>query len=213
MKRSTVSPLIYIASLVAFLLPFFSVSCGGRKVATFTGVQLAVGTTLDEPQMFGPAKKQSINPDPFAAAAALCALAGIVLSVTTAKAARGAAIAGGAGAVSLLVMESRMNDQIASQGQGMLQISVESGFSLALVLLVAGAAWNVYVSYQQKRGAIGPAPAVSPPMIQEHTALNSLPVVDLKFCAGCGTPIKPGGQFCENCGKPVAVLSAASPSA
>jgi hypothetical protein len=166
-SKSKVSPAIFIASILCFLFPFITVSCGGQRVASFSGVQLATGTTVEQPQMFGPPQKQKVDPDPTAAVAALCAILGLGLSFLRARAALGPAISGAVGAVSLLLLKSRLNDQIVKQGQGMLQVNYESGFSLALILLIAGAAWNVYLFSQRGTAAVAGLPGGPPPPRKE----------------------------------------------
>src|ERR1039458_7680072 len=150
-SKSKVSPAIFIATILCFLFPFITVSCGGQRVARFSGVQLATGTTVEQPQMFGPPQKQKVDPDPTAAVAALCAILGLGLSFLGTRIAIGPAIAGAAGALSLLVMKSRLDDQIVKEGHGMLQANHEIGYSLALLLLLAGAAWNAYLLWQRRR--------------------------------------------------------------
>ena len=44
MRRFT--PAIYVLTLICFFLPFTHISCEGRKVASFTGIQLVTGTSI-----------------------------------------------------------------------------------------------------------------------------------------------------------------------
>ncbi len=74
------SPAIFLASILCFLLPFITVSCGGQKVGSFSGLQLATGTTVNQPQMFGPAQSEKVESEPMATIAILCAVAGLGLS-------------------------------------------------------------------------------------------------------------------------------------
>lgn len=150
-RKSIASVLIFVGSSLCFFLPFVTVSCGGVTAFTLSGQQLATGTTLTQPQPFGPPQTQKISPDPFAAVAGLCALAGIALSLIGRRLASAAAIGGCVGAVSLLIMRSRLNGQLQTQGQGLAKATYETGFALALLLLLAGAAWNVYLFLQRKR--------------------------------------------------------------
>ena len=150
-RKSIASVLIFVGSSLCFFLPFVTVSCGGVTAFTLTGQQLATGTTLTQPQPFGPPQTQKVSPDPFAAVAGLCALAGIALSLIGGRLTSAAAISGGVGAVSLLIMRSRLNDQLQTQGQGLAKATYETGFTLAVLLLLAGAAWNVYLFLQSRR--------------------------------------------------------------
>jgi hypothetical protein len=160
-QRSTASVLLFVGSALCFFLPFVTVSCGGVKALTLTGQQLATGTTLTQPQPFGPPQTQKVEADPFAAVAALCALGGIVLSLIGRRIATATAFSGGAGAVSLLIMRSRLDGQLQTQGQGVATAAYETGYTLAMLLLIAGAAWNVYLFLQTRRtsAAFTPPPA------------------------------------------------------
>ena len=70
-RKSLASALIFAGSLLCFFFPFVAISCGGVEAFTLTGQQLATGTSISQPQPFGPPQKQHIDPDPFAAIAGL----------------------------------------------------------------------------------------------------------------------------------------------
>ena len=47
-RKRVVSPVLFLLVFLLFTMPFFSVSCSGQKVATFTGYQIVSGnTTID----------------------------------------------------------------------------------------------------------------------------------------------------------------------
>lgn len=223
-QRGKVSPFIFVASILCFFLPFLNVSCNGQKAASFTGVQLATGTSLEQPQMFGPPRRQNVSPDPFTAFAGLCALIGLGLSLVGARVAIVPAISGVAGAVSLLLMKSRMDDQVLKQGHGMLQVNYEIGYSLTLLLMVVGAGWNAFLFAQRKRD---PAAAIPTPSPDRHNiSKGALPSFDVPpatggadypaqqrlvtassgFCPNCGAARKAEAMFCVNCGKPIGAV-------
>ena len=152
-RKSLASILLFVGSLLCFFLPFVTVSCGGEKIFTLSGQQLATGTQYSEPQVFGPPKTQKIDAHPFASLAALCALAGVVLSLVGTRLAAVTAATGAAGAVSLGVMASRMETEIKGATQGIGQVNVEIGFTLTLLLLIAATAWNIYLFVQGKKAA------------------------------------------------------------
>lgn len=167
---------------------------------TLTGQQLATGTTLTQPQAFGPPQKQKIDADPFAVMAGLCGIAGIALSLMGRKMAGGAAVSGGLGILSLYILRSRLDGELQKQSQGMAQASYESGYTLAVLLLVAGTAWNIYLLRQSRQIAYANA---SPPDGGSGSAVHkpgesSSPAT----CSHCGKPIRGGARFCESCGKP-----------
>jgi hypothetical protein len=150
-KQTVASLLIFVGTALCFFFPFVTVSCGGIKAFTLTGQQLATGTTLTQPQAFGPPQSQKVDGDPFAAIAGICALAGIVLSLIGRRMVGASAAAGGAGAVALLIMRSRLDAQIQKQSQGLATITYETGFTLVLLLFFAAIMWNVYLILQSRR--------------------------------------------------------------
>lgn len=217
-RKSIASVLIFAGSALCFFLPFVTVSCGGVTAFTLTGQQLATGTTLTQPQPFGPPQTQKVSPDPFAVVAGLCALAGIALSLIGRRLASAVAIGGGVGAASLLIMRSRLNDQLQSQGQGLAKATYETGFTLAVLLLIAGAAWNVYLFLQTRR--IGEASLLTPATGQigdDHSSAQSgsppmPPESKGRICPHCAQPIRAKARFCESCGTS-AEITGASPEA
>jgi hypothetical protein len=150
-RKSTASLLIFVGSTLCFFLPFVTMSCGGIKAFTLTGQQLATGTTLTQPQPFGPPQTQKVDGDAFAALAGVCSVVGVVLSLIGRRMGNACVISGGVGAASLLIMRSRLDAQIQRQGQGLATVNYETGFTLAIVLLLAGAALNIYLFLQSRR--------------------------------------------------------------
>ena len=158
-RKTIASVLLFAGSTLCFFLPFATVSCAGTKLFSLTGQQLATGTSVSQPGAFGAAQTQKVEADPFAAIAGLCAIAGVALSLIGRKMAAGTAASGGLGAVSLLILHSRLEDQITKQSQGVAQVSFESGYTLAILLLIAGTAWNIFLIAQGRRLATRFRPA------------------------------------------------------
>lgn len=50
-----ISPNLLVLTILLFLLPWVRLSCGGQKIATFSGMDLAIGKTIEIP--FGESKK------------------------------------------------------------------------------------------------------------------------------------------------------------
>lgn len=209
-RKLIASVLIFAGSTLCFFLPFVTVSCGGMKAFTLNGQQLATGTTLTHPQPFGPPQEQKIDADPFAAVAWLCAIAGIALSLAGRKLAAATAVSGGVGAVSLFIMRTRLDEQLQKQGQGMATASYESGFILAILLLLAGAAWNIYLFLENKQireRAPAASGASSNPITAHGLAGGASRVTSghsssTRVCSGCGQAMQADVRFCESCGKP-----------
>jgi hypothetical protein len=162
-QSSKISPALFVLCIVSFFFTFVTVSCQGRDVGSFTGMQLATGTTVEPPQLFGSTQKQRIDPDPFAALALLCAVVGAAASLVGVRTAIAPAISGLVGAVSLLIMKSRVDNEIMKHGEGMFQVSYGAGFALALLLMIAGVAWNGYLLSQKNNAVAVPAPSGGPP--------------------------------------------------
>ena len=150
-RKSIASILLFVGSSLCFFFPFVTVSCGGVKVFTLSGQQLATGTSIEVPQAFGPSKTQRIDADPFAAVAGLCALAGVALSLVGTRLAAAGAVSGAAGVISLGVMASRMEGQVQKATQGLGSTNQEIGFTLTISLLIAATAWNIYLLAQKMR--------------------------------------------------------------
>ena len=197
--KSKVSPIIFALSTLCFLLPFVTVSCNGQKVASLTGVELATGTTVEQPQVFGPAQKKRVGAEPLATLAALCAIAGIGLSFLGSRLAIAPAVSGAAGALFLLLLQSKLNSDMSKEVQGAFRLDWEVGFVLVLLFFVAGAAWNSYQFFQSKK--LVAAPGVSPPAMANAAAAPGSGAAS--FCTSCGKAVAAGARFCGGCGKAV----------
>ena len=197
--KSKVSPVIFILATLCFLLPFVTVSCNGQKMASLTGIQLATGTTVDQPQAFGPSQKKNVGAEPLATLALLCAIAGLGLSFLGIRLAIAPAVSGAAGALFLLLLQSKLNSDMSKEVQGAFRLDWEMGFALALLFFVAGAAWNFYQFFQGKK--LPAAPAVSPPMSANAAAAPGPGTAS--FCQHCGQALAVDARFCGGCGKAV----------
>ncbi len=130
---------VLLGALLLFFLPFVDVSCQGRHVVSFTGIQLVTGTTVQQPRLDGPPKAKRIPGEP----AALMSLAfgAVAAALSFARVRRvlvASSLASGAGALSLLVLKVRVDDDILSEGQGVLQVQYSWAYWLALLLFASG---------------------------------------------------------------------------
>lgn len=143
MTGKTWSPLLFIAGLLSFFMTFFSVSCDGKPVASFTGVELVTGTTVRQPSPFGgDAKKEQIKGEPLALAAALLAAGAALMSAgsATPRLRIGAGL-GAAAAVLLFILRNKIERDLAHQELGaMLSLKPEIGFWISTAAFVAGTA-------------------------------------------------------------------------
>jgi hypothetical protein len=98
-----VSSSLFGFALLLFLLPWITVSCSGQKVFTFSGTDLAIGKTIEVPQVFEAPKKESAR-EGNATIAFLAGIAGILAGFLV-KTGRGQrivlSICGGAGVILL----------------------------------------------------------------------------------------------------------------
>jgi hypothetical protein len=148
--------------LLCFVLPFVQVSCQQQKLMSFTGFQMAFGTEIQEPQMFGPAKTRQISGDWLLLLSFLAALTGLVCSLLKIKSVSlVTAVCGAAGFILLLVFKVRLDNEVLKQGGGLLDIDYQFGFIAASLLFLASAALNGYVYYGERAEAVaaGNAPA------------------------------------------------------
>jgi hypothetical protein len=148
--------------------------------------------------------------------AALCGIAGLILSLIGRRLAVGATAAGAAGAVALLVMQGSVKTQAQQQGTDMMQVSMESGYTFALLLLISGAAWNLYLVLQARgivragdvaKDAHGPPPERSQFRVQSAADIPSPIAVAHpnaeaagRFCTRCRMQMAADTRFCESCG-------------
>ncbi len=138
-ETKKLSPVLLGVALLGYFLPFVTVSCQGQKVASFTGTELVFGTTVQQPQVFGPPKAQRIESEPLAVLAFLCCLAGFGLGFAKSRNSEiGAAAVAGVSFIALMLLRSKLEDQALQRSRGAFQVAYEFGFWL-VVLLSAGA--------------------------------------------------------------------------
>jgi hypothetical protein len=131
---------LLIAVLVFFLMPFLTLSCGGAKLVSMSGVNMVVGTTLTSKDPFTDrVKKQEIKPEPMVALALAAAVVafGIGFFAGKGKGPLGSMVASGACALLLLLAKFKVDADVVKQGQGVVTAEWEMGFWLALLASLA----------------------------------------------------------------------------
>jgi len=139
--------------LVCFFLPWMSFTCQGHEIATLSGVQLITGTSIQQPGRFGYTEERETDSEMLAVVALVLIVVGLVLSVfNKPKFEILPAISGLAALISLLMLKAKIDDQIISEGTGMLRVRYEAGYWMVLAGLVAAMLLNSNLfSLAQKR--------------------------------------------------------------
>jgi zinc-ribbon domain len=178
-------PAAFVLALLCFVLPFVTFSCQGQKVITLNGLQLVTGTSIQQPQMFGPPQSQRVAPEPLAILAFLALIAGVPLSFLKGqKGAMASTVISGLAFIFLAAMASKLGSDATRQGGGAIQVSFEAGFYFTLLLILAALGAGVF-AILQARGS---------PLVVSAGGGGS------KFCAQCGARNEAGDLFCQECG-------------
>jgi hypothetical protein len=160
--RSRISPGLFAAGLLCFLLPFLTVSCQGQRFIRLTGVQLVCGTTVKVPVPMGPEQNKKIDPNPFAVLAGITAIAGLALSFSkSGKALLAGAVSAGVSASSLFAMKSMLDGQTAQQGIPGIDLAYGVGYYLTLLFMFSACLWTFFFSRMpagQREGEPGSRP-------------------------------------------------------
>jgi len=160
----------FALAIACFFLPFVTVSCAVpnelssspsvnvNTSATITGIQLATG------QMPPSARLPEINrpnqptdtgkPEIFAIIPLIPGVVGLGTNFLNPVNLLIPAIAGGSGAVSLLLLKNRIDSELTplvAISDGLLQVKYEYGFWLALLLFISASALNLYDLFYQPR--------------------------------------------------------------
>jgi hypothetical protein len=133
----------FAAVLVCFFLTFANVSCQGRRVATFSGREMAFGTEVHQQSLFGSDEVKKVPGESLALAALGAAVAGLLLSVGRRATRTLTAIAGAAGALLLLLLHNKVDQDVLRSGGGMLTLDFAPPYYLAVAMFVAGAVLSV----------------------------------------------------------------------
>ena len=179
------SPAAFVLALVCFFLPFVTFSCQGQTVASFSGIQLATGTSIQQPQVFGPPKEHKVDAEPLATVALLSVLAALVLSFLRGKKwGVGSAALAALGVILLVALKSKLDGDALRQGGGVIQVSYGAGYYLCLAFLLSAVGTSIYSLIAGKGDRMA----------------SPLTTGDTKFCTQCGTQNAASNLFCKQCG-------------
>jgi hypothetical protein len=142
-RRSNSVALMFGAVMTAFLFTFADVSCQGQRVASLSGAQLAFGTQVAKSDMWGNKREDKVRAEPLALLALVAAVAGLGLALIGPAARRWTTFVGGAGALLLMILISKLERDATLQSSGMLDVSPGLGLLAAIGLFVVAAviAW------------------------------------------------------------------------
>lgn len=148
------SPAAFIIIIFCFFMPFVSITCGGQKVMSLTGIKLITGAEYKPQGMFDQKdmpedqmefkkdfdKEQNIDAQPMALFALIMAVIALILSFIQQKVpALICMIASVLGAAFLLLLKANLDSDIPSDAQMVIEIEYQFWYWLALLLFFGGA--------------------------------------------------------------------------
>ena len=149
MKRKVkkISPALFGIIIICFFMPFIEVTCSGQKAMSITGIQMVTGTSIQQPSMFGEnTKGRKIDPEPLAIITFSSVIIGLLLSfMNKRKSAILPAIIAGIGTITLLLLKSKIDNDVLREGSGMIQVVFVFGFWATFLLLIIAVGLNIYV--------------------------------------------------------------------
>lgn len=169
-SRRSLIPLLFAAVIIFFFFNFFTVSCGGQKVGSVTGINLVTGTELKDRDMFSgrETKGEKIPSSAWAIIAFGAAIIGLGAFLIKEK--REALIGTGAGAIgfgSLLILQFAIKNAIEKKAEGAIQTDFQFAYWAALIAMgIAG-----FISYLRMQKTHNIVVSVVPP--STHTTPNA----------------------------------------
>lgn len=195
------SPVIFLITALCFFLPFVSFTCQEQKIATISGMELVTGTKIEKFEMQNMNIQQSnpeydkthvIKSQPYAIAAFIIAVLGIIISFIPRYSKVFSVIAGALGALMLLFLRSGIGGEITGALDfKIIEISYEWGYYLALLLFIIAFALNLYLMISENKQVKG--------------RIGDLVFHDEMICPGCGHSNRAGSLFCSGCGKSLSI--------
>lgn len=184
-----------ILAILFFFFPWVTVSCSGNEVFTFSGIDLAIGKTVEVPEDFLSGKTHKDNVREIRATIGFAiGIIGILLSFLIRKERVQKvilSICGGIGGIFLYLLKIKMDREILKEGGGMLSIDYHFGFyvSLFLFLIVCITGIVSLTSGFEKNYKNYIIPVFTSQGLPKPS-----------FCSQCGTKVSPDDAFCSECG-------------
>ena len=164
-SRRSLIPLLFAAVIIFFFFNFFTVSCGGQKIGSVTGINLVTGTELKDRDMFSgrETKGEKIPASAWAIIAFGAAIIGLGAFLIKEK--REALIGTSAGAIglgSLLILQFAIKSAIEKKAEGAIQTDFQFAYWGALIAIgIAG--FISYLRMQKSHNIVVPITPPSPP--------------------------------------------------
>lgn len=170
---------LYLFILICFALPFIKLTCNEEKVASFSGYELAVGTTVTNNSMFG---NRKINAEPIATIILIVSVIGVIVAASMFMNDKKIVnqihgTIGLIGALLLYLLSNKLESDITQQGSGV-KLKFELGYYLTLLSFLSIIITNAIPIFYK-----------------------SSPVTVMKKCKTCGAELKEDAKFCIQCGK------------
>jgi len=144
---SLLSSIKFGVIIVLFMMPFITVSCSNSKMLSFTGMDMVTGKKMEfnDPFTGKTARKEKLEPEMHTIIAFGCAVAGLLFSFATIKAARFLnVISGACGGIMLILLKNRVDEQIIKEGYGMFTVQYEVAYWISLILFFVAAIVNIF---------------------------------------------------------------------
>ncbi len=145
MKQKSVGIRIapFVVGVLCFLLPFVQVSCGGQKIASFTGVQLATGFEFN-PNMGGSSNIKVVPAETRAIVALIALVLGILFSISKERImAILATLAAGVAVGAMILLMIKWNGEFTKNTTAGVSMGYDIGFWLVGLAAVAGLVFSI----------------------------------------------------------------------
>jgi hypothetical protein len=184
--KKYITPSLYGIIIICFFLPFVIVSCEGKTIQEFTGMQMAVGTTV---QTFSGSQEEEtynyrVNPDPCASIALIITIIGLILGLSGKGREILLTAASAIGVIMLLLVRSNVVKEMTKQGMQMLNIEFGAAYYISIILFLIAALFNLF-----QLATMGG--------ISQLSAKRS---ASIRYCTLCGSKNSQGNIFCNECG-------------
>lgn len=210
------SQTLAVGVVIAFLLPFVTVSCEGHEVASIAGVQFAIGGPIEiSDGVSDSGDEENVDIEPWATAGILLAIASAIIAFVPKRWRTGALfLLGIGGAVSLVLLRVTLETEFGELRSAGAVVTYTWGWWLAVAgfsgLVVVNGVSDPIGSMSQDTdhdkivdGPVGSflrlkdPPGPDPPAGGQERGRDQ---GVFNFCRACGTRFSTDDRFCGSCG-------------